>query len=310
MSDRAVIRSTDDAWLADRYEDIGNPQDGCGGKARTLAALMLASLPVPAFFVVRHLTLVPPPDDPPVSSAWAYATMINRAHIDERVHRSIVAQAIRLNASPGPDEHPLLAVRSSSAQEDARRTSFAGQFRSFLGVGDTAGLSRRIKEVWASEFLRRATHYRRAIGAVPTATDLMPVIVQRQIAARASGVLFTRNPAQPSQTLVEAVLGTGESLVGGSADPDRIVVEQDGRHHYTVGAKEDATLVLDPFGSVSCPVPRHLRRTRVLTDDQIEQLLVHARRVESVVGAPSDVEFAVDPDGGLWIVQARPITTG
>ena len=137
----------------------------------------------------------------------------------------------------------------------------------------------------------------------------MPVIVQRQVPAVASGVVFTKNPADTSQLLVEAVLGTGESLVSGGCDPDRVLVDSGGRRGYTVSAKDEATLILDRYGSISCPVPPHLRSTPALTERQVDDVIALAHSIERVMDGPSDIEFAVDPQGKVWIVQARPITT-
>ena len=78
-----------------------------------------------------------------------------------------------------------------------------------------------VRSVWASAWSPAAISYARARGILPRG---MAVIVQRQVDARWSGVLFTREPraGQPSgQALVEAVAGLGEGLVSGRDDPWR-----------------------------------------------------------------------------------------
>lgn len=296
---RAVVRGGPDS-VAVTPDEILDPSADCGGKARTLAELLAAGVPVPPFVVVRGMRLIAPPGAAP-TSAWQSAQLLDRAEVDPALLRRLQEVARERLGAP-------VAVRSSSPLEDARRSSFAGQFRSFLGVDPAAGLVTRLKDVWTSGFLRRAALYRDAVGVTDSSAELMPVIVQRQIAAGASGVIFTRNPADPSQLCLEAVLGTGESLVSGSSDPDRLVVDADGRRTYTVGSKDEATLVLPRHGSVTCPVPPRLRAEPALTGRQVDILLRLAGEVEAVLGGPSDIEFAVDGPGVVWIVQARPIT--
>jgi pyruvate,water dikinase len=304
MTERAILRSVDDASLVVSYPEVLNQGSACGGKARTLALLAVAGIPVPEFFVVRGVQLVVP-NAQAAPSPWQYGQLIDRADIEPGLLAAI-GHEIRRLCGPGEES---VAVRSSSQLEDARHSSFAGQFRSFLGVSTTIGLTSRLKEVWASGYLRRAALYRDALGVEDTGAALMPVIVQRQVPAVASGVVFTKNPADVSQLLVEAVLGTGESLVSGGCDPDRILVDSIGRRSYTVSEKDEATLVLDRYGSISCPVPRHLRGIPALTERQVDDVLALSRSVESIMDGPSDIEFAVDPQGKVWIVQARPITT-
>lgn len=304
MTEQALLRSADDASLVVSYQAILDQGTACGGKALGLALLTVAGVPVPEFFVVHNVKLVTPTGQAP-ASAWQYGQLIDQARIDDGLLTAIEHEARRVRGTADAS----VAVRSSSQSEDAQHSSFAGQFRSFLGVSTSTGLASRLKEVWASGYLRRAAAYRDALGVEDAGLALMPLVVQRQVPAVASGVVFTKNPADPSQLLVEAVLGTGESLVGGDSDPDRIVVDSDGRRTYTVSGKDEATLILDRYGSISCPVPPHLRSRPALTERQVDDVIALAHTIERVMDRPSDIEFAVDPQGKVWIVQARPITT-
>lgn len=99
------------------------------------------------------------------------------------------------------------AVRSSASTEDTAARSAAGVYESFLGVHH-AQLADRIAATRASLGSERAAEYRR--------TDArMAVIVQRQVDADVSGVLFTGSP-----THIEASWGLGESVVSGRVTPD------------------------------------------------------------------------------------------
>jgi phosphoenolpyruvate synthase/pyruvate phosphate dikinase len=301
--ERALIRSADGTSVVVSYPAMLDLGPACGGKARTLAQLAVAGVPVPEFFVVRNVEIVAPTAQMP-DSGWQYGQLIDHARLDEGLLTTIDQMARRL---AGTANAPV-AVRSSSQLEDARHSSFAGQFRSFLGVATAAGLTARLKDVWASGFLSRAAAYRDALGVEDAGLELMPVIVQRQVPAVAAGVVFTSNPADPSQLLIEAVLGTGESIVGGGCDPDRIVVDSGGQRTYTVSAKDTASMTLEGHGTVWCPVPSHLSTTPALTEVQVDTVVALAHSIERVLDGPSDIEFAVDPQGKVWIVQARPIT--
>ncbi|MBU0910345.1 MAG: PEP/pyruvate-binding domain-containing protein, partial [Proteobacteria bacterium] len=111
-------------------------------------------------------------------------------------------------------QHPeRFAVRSSGVDEDGER-SFAGQFQSFLDVqaGEVATACMR---VMASRFSQRVCRYLE--HGTPAEAAPMAVLVQPMVKARASGVLYTRDPNNPAaETLVlSAVTGGGENLVAG-----------------------------------------------------------------------------------------------
>ena len=86
------------------------------------------------------------------------------------------------------------AVRSSAPGEDSAETSFAGQFDSVLGCGSAAEVGRAICQVWASLFGERAVQYMRHRRARPAG---MAVLVQRQVEASISGVMFSCDPRNP-----------------------------------------------------------------------------------------------------------------
>ncbi len=54
----------------------------------------------------------------------------------------------------------------------------------------------------------------------------MGIIVQRQVEAVLSGVLFTVSPTDPQQMLVEYCGGMGEALVSGAVNPGRVAIDR------------------------------------------------------------------------------------
>ena len=47
----------------------------------------------------------------------------------------------------------------------------------------------------------------------------------------------------------------------------------------------------------------------MLSDEEVVAVAELGRRIEEHYGFPQDTEWAFDPDGALWMLQSRPITT-
>jgi pyruvate,water dikinase len=281
-SDRSTRRMSDLRTFHDiRPSDAGS----VGGKALSLAHLAAAGLPVPPGFCLstaaqRRLRGASLRDDPALVAA-------------------VVAAYRDLGGGP-------VAVRSSATAEDGSITSFAGQQETILGVEGEDDLLRAIERCWASLDSERAVAYRRQHGL---GDDLgMAVVVQRLVPAQVAGVLFTRDPLDPSgtQMLVEASWGLGESVVSGRVQPDRFHLDrQTGRlldRHVSL-----KTVQRGPSGEV--PVTAEQQDVPCLDEAQLVELAELGRAVEALFGQPRDVEWAL-AGGKFWLLQARPITAG
>lgn len=171
----------------------------------------------------------------------------------------------------------LLAVRSSATAEDMAAASFAGQYRSYLEIGDDEGLLKAVRLVWASLWSPAPRSYRAHAG-VPEEDLAMGVVVMRLVEAERAGVVFTVNPAGSGNTLrIEAVEGLAEKLVSGEVTPDAYVL------------------------------PRSMA-FRPSVDPILDEVVVAAFDLERRFGHPQDVEWAYD-GREVFIVQSRPITT-
>jgi phosphohistidine swiveling domain-containing protein len=124
----------------------------------------------------------------------------------------------------------------------------------------------------------------------------MGVLVQVMVDAEAAGVAFTADPVTGARetTVVEAVAGLGEPLVAGLT----------GAQEWTA----DAFGVALTGGSRDGDAGAGAGDGGVLTARAAEQVVVLARRVEAVMGGPQDVEWALDGQGLLYLLQARPMT--
>ncbi|MFI6822957.1 PEP/pyruvate-binding domain-containing protein [Micromonospora sp. NPDC050187] len=185
----------------------------------------------------------------------------------------IVAAYERLGAGP-------VAVRSSATAEDLPEASFAGQHDTVLDVTDTAELIAAIARCWGSLHGDRAVAYRDARDIDGGAG--MAVIVQRMVTADVSGVLFTANPVTGCRTemVVDAAPGPGTAVVDGTGAVD----------HYVLDGSDQ-------------------QRAGCLTAARLAELRATGERLQSHFGCPQDVEWVVDRQGTLWLVQSRPITT-
>ncbi len=187
--------------------------------------------------------------------------------------RAAIAEAA---ASVRGDAGALLAVLSSATAEDMAATSFAGQYRSFLEVGDDADVERAVRLVWASLWHPAPRAYRRANG-IDEAGLAMAAVVMAMVPALRAGVAFTVDPGgQPDAVRVEDVEGYAEGLVAGAVTPGVHLVARD------EGARDEP----DPL---------------------IGEVTAMALRVERAFGCPQDVEWAWDGER-TYLVQARPIT--
>ncbi len=176
-----------------------------------------------------------------------------------------------------------VAVRSSATAEDLPDASFAGQQDSVLNVRGAAAVGAAIRQIWDSLHAPRATAYRRA-QAIAEEPE-MAVVVQRMVEPRAAGVLFTVHPITQTRgrAAIDAVAGLGTGVVDGSRDAD----------HYTIDRDDVVTGPDD-----GC-----------LTREELLHLVRTGRRVEEALGGPQDVEWALDRDGTLWLLQSRAITS-
>ena len=181
-----------------------------------------------------------------------------------------------------------VAVRSSAIGEDSGDASFAGQYETILDVDGIEQLKQAIDKCLASASSARASAYRNEntnLGDVP-----MAIVVQEMVEARSAGVLFTVDPVSNNRDhiVIDAVKGTGEKLVSGEATPD----------HYVFDRKKNKLVAKDLVGSKS-----------ILNPDNFRNLIKEALKAESLAGEPLDMEWAIDQDGDICWLQARPITT-
>ncbi len=190
-----------------------------------------------------------------------------------------------------------LAVRSSAVGEDSRERSFAGQFRTLLGVQASDALG-------AVEQVRASLANPHAYG--DQAPPAMAVIVQELVASECSGVLFTADPVsgQRDLTVISAVRGLGELLVSGEVSGDTYRVHQ-GRLLEALPGDQTEELALVEGETRRRPVSR---AGLCLSSELALQLARLGERLARELEGPQDVEWAL-VGGRTLVLQSRPITT-
>ncbi|QOX81589.1 hypothetical protein H8R18_07570 [Nanchangia anserum] len=198
-----------------------------------------------------------------------------------------------------------VAVRSSATAEDLPEASFAGQQDTFLGVCGVEAVADAVRRCWGSLWTERAVTYRER-NSISHDDVAIAVIVQRLVDAEIAGVMFTADPVTGAdETIINASWGLGESVVSGLVTPDEYRVAS-GKISVRVGAKESR---LDRVGTdvVRTSDPR-CADAQCLSEEQVRELDDVGHQIHDHFGMPMDIEWAIDDDG-LWILQARPITT-
>ena len=316
-------------------DEIGlSDQRQTGSKAANLAMLRRMGLPVPEAFVctVRACRLFL--EEAGIEggirralrdaelgriglgeAAAAIRDMIMAAPLPPALERALVDNRSRLTAEGCG---VAVSVRSSGVAEDGTAYSFAGQYTSVLNVVGDEALMKAFREVVASGFGSRVMSYRQRIGMDPAVFDVA-VLVQRMVPARAAGVLMTRDPGHPSsgRMLISAVSGLGTMAVGGAAPSDLYRPWRADAAQGPEDAAGDVEAVIagktvrevaDISGGLrEEPVPESEREVALLSPPQVAQLARYGEMIESLNGMSQDIEWALDADGALHLLQARPL---
>jgi pyruvate,water dikinase len=302
--------------------------DYAGGKGANLGELTAAGLPVPPGFVV---------------GAPSYAAFCDVTGLRERISERLsglnvedvkaleqAAEDVRaaIEATPipdwlatairdsylalvGEDADAPVAVRSSATAEDTESASFAGMNETLLGVRGADAVLDAVRRCWSSLFGARTVYYRAKRGFGQADMDIA-VVVQRQIDSTRAGVMFTIDPASGAtdRLVIEGAFGLGESVVSGSVSPDRYIVAKDDLAilRREVHRKELTIEMLPGGGTETRELEAAEAEEPVLSKEQVRKVAELGVRIEEHYGTPQDTEWAVDPDGAIWMLQSRPVT--
>lgn len=302
------------------YVVPGPDCQNAGGKGSSLANLAAAGFAVPPWYVVEpqampaclsptdkeyfeELCKQQSLDDPSVAGMQR---LMESLAMTQELRAEVDAALLHLSHETG---NCYYAVRSSAADEDGAKHSYAGQLESFLCV-KPEDVPARIIDVWKSAYTQRVLAYRKehSLSGLPAAPS---VLLQQMVHAEVSGVAFSRDPSDgSSRQVVAAVYGLGHGLVSGELDADTYFVAGDlvesikkeiARKPFAYGLDESGGMSLQPVDELSA-------RKAALNDEQTLAVSELAKACQFHFGTPQDIEWAFVGDD-LNLLQSRPITT-
>jgi len=296
-----------------------------GGKGGSLGELTNALIPVPAGFVVT------------TDAFKAFLDVLDDAHgIRNRIAGLDPEDVATLNQvtaeirglvqkSPTPDnidsaitkayaglgDSIPVAVRSSATSEDSEEASFAGLQDTYLWQKGEAQLMDSLKLCWASLYNPESVAYRLKLD-LPEDQLAMAVVIQTMVNSKCSGVMFTRSPTTGDKSVIaiEGSWGLGSSIVSGEVTPDKFVINKiTGEISARDIASKDIEHLPDENGGIiEMPVDEDRKTKQCMGDDDLKELASIARRIEKHYGIPQDIEWSIDQDGKILLLQSRPET--
>ncbi|MEL1250930.1 PEP/pyruvate-binding domain-containing protein [Aurantiacibacter gilvus] len=311
------------AW----FKDVGiADRPTVGGKGGSLGELTQAGIDVPPGFVVttaafeqflEKLEKIEPirprvealdPND--LGAATKLSEQL-RARVMGEAMPAEVEDALRTAHGELCADGQPVAVRSSATTEDAEDASFAGLQDTFLWVLDAEAMIYYVRECWASLYSVESMTYRRKQD-FPEEGVAMAVVCQRMVDARCAGVMFTRSPTTGDKSVItiEGAWGLGSAVVSGEVTPDKWVI---GKITGEISSREISDkharqVPAEDGGIVEVENEDDKRHSPCLTDDELMALREVGRRIEKHYGKAQDIEWALDKDGKVLLLQSRPET--
>ncbi len=206
-------------------------------------------------------------------------------------------------------DSPRVSLRSSATAEDSE-FSFAGQYLTVLNVTPHEIIF-AYKRVVASLYTPPAIAYRLNKG-IRDEDIAMSVACLRMIESAASGVIYTHHPFNllEDNIIITAVWGLGPYAVEGRITPDSYTVDKKDLNHILLTAisHKMVQLVNLPEGGIQeIPVEPEKQEIPCLSPQQISTLAAYALELEKHYKSPQDIEWALDHDGRILLLQSRPL---
>jgi pyruvate,water dikinase len=306
----------------------------CGSKASNLGELIKKGFPIPNGFVIN---------------TYAYLLFLSKnnlikliqnklGNIEYSNYEAIDKMAKEIQYSIENSDIPIevlgeikeeydellstnTVVRSSATAEDLQNASFAGQYDTFLNLKSLSDVIQNIKKCYASIWTGRAIIYRHEKNIKQTDVKIA-ALVQEMVPAKCAGVLFTKNPVtmKKDEIIVESNYGLGESIVSGHCSPDQFIVKKEihhGKNKFKIIEKQigKKNFAVYPKTSESesgveiIELSEQKNMQSSLSNQQIIQLSKLGVEIEKCFKTSQDIEWAIDQNDKIHILQSRPITT-
>ena len=202
------------------------------------------------------------------------------------------------------------ALRSSAMGEDEAGSSFAGLHLSELNISAEHVLD-AYKEIVASKYSLPAITYRLKKG-FKDEDIVMCVGCLVMIDAVAGGVMYSRNPnnVHDDSIFINSAWGLPKAVVDGTVECDLFVVSRNIPPEivYEDVRTKDRKFVCYPLeGVCRLDLSGDARVQPSITHEQILELAELAIKIEECYAVSQDIEWAIDHDGSINILQCRPL---
>lgn len=297
-----------------------------GGKIAHLAELKAIGIPVPEGFVITSHAFIKFLEYNNLKEKIEEVIKdVNINDLENLTNCSITIKNLILNAElPEEIENSIknyckeiynklnykcnFSVRSSAILEDTF-LSFAGQYSSFLNVPEEL-IPEKYKEVVASLFNRRAIFYYKTKGLSENEM-IMAVGILAMIDAKAGGVIYSKDPNNPenSNIIISAVKGLGKIVVDGSTNPENLIIERYPELNIfkKIPGKQEKMLICDDKRDIKEISLSEKEKDFSITDEEALTLARLALKIEEYYNEPQDIEWAIDKNGKIYILQARSL---
>ncbi len=238
----------------------------------------------------------------------AIRQLIIGSPLPEDLNNAISEQYRHLEETDGKGVR--VAARSSALGEDFVGTSFAGQYLSELNVCSEY-MPDVYKEIVASKYGLAAMAYRLNRG-IRDEDVAMCVGCMSMVDPVSGGVLYSRNPLniRDDAIVINSVWGLPKSVVDGSAASDLFIVSRDAPMKVLrreIALKDEKFVCYADAGICRLDVTGDDKGEASLRDDQALELARLAVTLEEHYGAPQDIEWAIQEDGSIVLLQCRPL---
>ena len=234
--------------------------------------------------------------------------LILEGSVPTPLQKQIFNSLDRLYQGANPEE-VLLALRSSAMSEDREHT-FAGLYLSLLNE-PRGNILKAYKSILSSLFSDTVMEYRRHKELLDY-EETMAVACQLMIDAKVSGILYTLDPRNPERDvmLINATWGLGAPIVAGETKADLYTINREEPYELKsldVVRKPDMLVPKKGGGTEIREVHQDLQTQTCLTDEQMKQIAEAGLIIERFFKKPQDIEWAIDQQGSLVILQARSL---
>jgi pyruvate,water dikinase len=225
-----------------------------------------------------------------------------------KLEREIIEAAEMIGKKP-EETTPRFAVRSSALGEDDVM-SFAGQYHTCLNI-PIAELPDAYKEVVASLYNPEAMEYRLLQDFRPNEI-MMAVACQLMIQAKTSGIMYSYDPVRPEMEtmIINSAWGLGEPIVSGKIPTDHFVLNRQPPHEVREIqiVHKSRKMVLHGDGGINMePVSEVHSSESSLKEPQLRELAEIGLQLEKYFKKPQDIEFAIDQQDNIVILQSRQL---